>query len=89
MFVVPMPLPAVAPLARRTLCASLVLSPALPLVCLVAGVDMTFLGVRASPTSALRRRSLVFLWCPLLLEFCFRDISKEVDSVSCFTKLLR
>ena len=45
-----LPLPAVIPLASRTLCAILVLLPALPSVVLVDGVGMTFLGVRASPT---------------------------------------
>ena len=92
--VVPLHLPSVPPLAvpplvRRTLCAPLVLPPTLPLVFLVAGVYMTFLGVRTSPTSVHRHRSMVVLRCPLLSLFCCHDVSKAVDVVSRFTKLLR
>ena len=87
--VVPLPPHEVPPLARRKLCALLALPPALPSVFLVAGLDMNFLGVRASPTSVLRRRSMVILRCPLLSAFCCRAVSKEVDAVSSFIKLLR
>ena len=70
------PLPAVPLLERGTLCAPLVLPPALPSVALVAGVDMNFLGVRASPTSVLWLCNLVVLWGLLLLAFCCRAVSK-------------